>query len=162
MNLVKAETSDLKEIVDVFIDSLVDDPSYISHGEMQMGLIDYKTNNLTGSHREIWADYCLQMIQGSNSEVYLLKSDQSIDAFAIVEKNSSQGTFATLNDIVIRKGLRNAGLGKKFIEKIFQLLVNQGVREVFAESGKDNHSAHRFLNKTGFEQTSIVLKKKLI
>ena len=62
-------------------------------------------------------------------------------------------------DVMVKEEYRGHGVGGQLLDTAIEWLWKQGVQDIFLESGKDNHSAHRFFEKRGFTHVSEIYKK---
>ena len=69
--------------------------------------------------------------------------------------------FATLEDLLIAPGMRGGGLGTRMLAWVRAECRARGFRRLFLESGVRNDAAHRFFERHGFVQTSIVMAQEL-
>jgi GNAT superfamily N-acetyltransferase len=69
--------------------------------------------------------------------------------------------FGWLEDIVVERTLRGAGLGERMIEWIAERFREAEIRRVFLESGIGNEAAHHLFERIGFKTVSIVMMKDL-
>jgi GNAT superfamily N-acetyltransferase len=65
--------------------------------------------------------------------------------------------FFILEDIVVERAKRGAGIGQNMLDWIFVRAKEEGIKRAFLESGKENRDAHHFFERNGFEQVSIVM-----
>ena len=69
--------------------------------------------------------------------------------------------YIVLEDIVVSKAIRGGGIGQAMVDWIFAAARSEGVTRAFLESGQQNCVAHRFFERNGFHQTSIVMMAEL-
>jgi len=62
----------------------------------------------------------------------------------------SLGPIVVLNDLFVTKEARGKGAGESLIKRVFQLAKEKGAVRVDLGTAKDNHSAQRLYEKTGF------------
>jgi GNAT superfamily N-acetyltransferase len=69
--------------------------------------------------------------------------------------------FAVIEDLVVGASYRSRGVGKAVMDWIAAEALARGIARLFLESGKDNHRAHEFFEREGFETCSIVMMRSL-
>lgn len=155
-----AEPNDIRELSDLFWETVSADPSYISHGELQMGVAS-GSGRLAPDGREKWEGYISAKIAGPRSAVLLCRENGRLDGFAVVEiSEDGDRPYGTLCDLLVRRGARVHGLGGRLLEAALGWLRDNGAGSVFLESGVENHSAHAYFEKKGFEMVSHVFRLK--
>jgi GNAT superfamily N-acetyltransferase len=70
--------------------------------------------------------------------------------------------FAIVEDLIVARDHRKKGIGKVVMDWIVAEALARGVSRLFLESGKNNHSAHHFFEREGFEICSIVMMRSLV
>ena len=63
-----------------------------------------------------------------------------------------------VGDVLVNRQCRGQGLGDTLLQTAVSWLRSKGIREIYLESGKDNHNAHRFFEKRGFIHVSEMYK----
>ena len=63
-----------------------------------------------------------------------------------------------VGDILVNPQCRGGGLGNTLLQTAIDWFRAKGIQDIFLESGKDNHSAHRFFEKRGFVHVSEIYK----
>lgn len=151
--------SDYEQVLELFSNNIQESKEYISHGEIQMGIaIDKK--NLSLNFKEIWSKY----LEENCSDTILVYSEfDTILGFIITSLDfDNDNSFGVIKDIVVNKDKRGLGIGTLLMNEAFKVFnVVYETNEVYLESGKDNHSAHKFFEKFGFECISKVFMKKM-
>lgn len=139
------------------------DPSYISHGELQVGrAIDPEHWSL--DLQRVVADEISAAAGGSEPEkrIAMARIGGSLAALAVVSFHAGFGTpFAILEDLVVDRSLRRKGIGATVLAWIEREARAAGCQSAFLESGLHNHDAHQFFDRNGFRSCSIVMMKSL-
>ena len=68
---------------------------------------------------------------------------------------------AIVEDLVVAKGERGRGIGKKMLQWILDEAIRVGCAQAFLESGVGNSAAHEFFEREGFKICSVVMIKPL-
>jgi GNAT superfamily N-acetyltransferase len=138
--------------------------SYISHSELQFGravATDKWTDDLVAQLRTEIAER-VPCAPGAATRVASAYSGGELIGIAYVTFNTSVLIpFIVLEDIVVDRSKRGSGIGQAIVEWIFAQARKEGIRRAFLESGKDNHDAHQFFERNGFQQVSIVMMADL-
>jgi len=157
LNLRRAEISDADNLTQLFIGNLKQQPGYISHGEMQMGVgtIDGK---VTSDASELWKKYIVKKMENEEeSNVFVYEDGGKIIGFTVVEINDDgNDSFGVICDLYILPENRTKGLGSTLFDKGISWLKDKGMTEFYLESGKSNHEAHNFFEKRGFTKVSHI------
>ena len=66
--------------------------------------------------------------------------------------------FGMVGDILVNPQCRGGGVGNTLLQTAIDWFHSKGVQDIFLESGKDNHSAHRYFEKRGFVHVSEMYK----
>ena len=66
--------------------------------------------------------------------------------------------YGMVCDVLVKEDYRGHGTGDALLQTAIGWLRGQGVRDIYLESGKDNHAAHRFFEKRGFHHVSNIFK----
>ncbi|MCB1511889.1 MAG: GNAT family N-acetyltransferase [Hyphomicrobiaceae bacterium] len=149
------------ELAAFFATTIADDPSYISHGEVQTSL------SLDGVS---WAPdlaerFLKEMSRSSEPRSLLAGRDRTgrIVAAANVTWSEEPGEvlFGTIQDMAVTPSLRSAGLGAEMLALIESEARSRGISWLFLESGRENKRAHAFFNRHGLRELSHVFGKRL-
>ncbi len=158
----KAGLKDIDTLAQMFFDTLKEKPSYVSHGEMQMGIANEKGIILEGA-QERWKDYIKKKIQNRSrqypSKVLKYQRAGKIIAFGVfMVTDDDYHKFGIVCDMIVRKKFRKHGLGKQLLTQGVDWFHSIGIEEIYLESGLLNHSAHQFYKHQGFSPISYVFK----
>lgn len=167
MKILIAQASDAPALADIFMGHLAAHPEYISHGEMQMGVGEgVIRNGVLEAHtapdgREKWMKYIHEHIEDSSfAEVWKAVSDEGeIIGFTVADiEEDGDAPFGMVCDVLVKEGCRSQGTGAALLQTAIDWLRSRGVKDIYLESGKDNHAAHRFFEKRGFAHVSEIYK----
>ena len=160
----KAKTKDIPELSKIFFETLEEHSSYVSHGEMQMGIAD-ETGKILEGAEDRWKNYIKTKILNRSrvypSAVFKYTRMKKIIAFGVFMVASDEHhKFGVICDMIVRKKFRHHGLGKELLQQGLEWFKKHSIEDIYLESGIRNHSAHKFYKKNHFEKTSYVFKLK--
>ena len=167
MRIEIAMPEDASELSRMFFSHLEAHPDYISHGEMQMGVgtghyVDGKLyTSVAADGEEKWMRYILHhIIDDSFAEVWkVLDDDRRIRGFCVADiEEDGDLPFGMICDVMVDETFRGGGAGGKLLQTAIDWLKNRGIKDIYLESGKDNHSAHAFFERRGFHHISEIYK----
>jgi GNAT superfamily N-acetyltransferase len=142
------------------------DPPYISHSELQFGralaigewnpaLLEMVLNELKEKGHGGLTDGRLNaVVRGSLNGECALLSIVAIDLSVPIP-------FAVIEDVVVAREARGAGLGTAYLQWLESVASELGVKRIFLESGLGNDKAHHFFEHAGFRQCSMVMMKTI-
>lgn len=80
-----------------------------------------------------------------------------------LEHRLQSETFGLIGGLVVRDGLRGAGIGRRLCERAEQWSAEQGAKKIRVTSRRTREGAHRFYLRDGYQQVkvSVVFEKKL-
>ena len=83
----------------------------------------------------------------------------SILGFCVADIEVNGGApFGMVGDVLVNPQCRAGGVGNAMLQTAIDWLHAKGIQDIFLESGKDNHNAHRFFEKRGFVHVSEIYK----
>ncbi len=154
----EAVQDDVQALSDLFWDTVSSDPSYISHGELQMG-VACGQGVLADDGKRKWQRYIAEKISAPTSRVFVAEADGAIRGFVVAEVASDgDRPFGVICDLIVRRDLRGEGLGGVLLGRGREWLAGRGVDAVYLESGVGNHNAHAFFEHHGFSMVSHVFR----
>lgn len=162
-----ASTADTQALADLFIGHITAHPEYISHGEIQMGVgegyvqDDRLITRPAPDAREKWIRSLLsQMNDDSVSHVWKAVDDNGtlMGFCAAYIEGDADARFGMVGDILVNPLCRGGGVGNTLLQTAIDWLHSKGIRDIFLESGKDNHAAHCYFEKRGFVHVSEIYK----
>ena len=164
----KARKNDITTMVEMFFKHLNTNKNYISHGELQMGIANDELVINEGAI-DLWKKYIEDHIEDTDSEVMvneeqLLSNSDSkkttkIIGFYVLEINSDGAEpFGVICDMLVDEAYRGKGIGREIFEQALKWFELKNIKDIYLESGKNNHSAHEFFEKLGFKMVSHIFK----
>lgn len=167
IHIKPATVSDKEALADLFYAHLSENVEYISHGEMQMGIGHLVFNgkeyvpHLDADTRHLWLTYIEEHMSAEGMAVY--KAEDSTGAllgFCVMETDSDGGApFGVLCDILVNAEARGHGVGGRLFSAAEDWFKSRNLKDVYLESGKNNHNAHNFFIRRGFMKVSEVYYK---
>lgn len=167
IHIKPAAVSDKEALADLFYAHLSENVEYISHGEMQMGIGHLVFNGkeyvpqLDADTRHLWLTYIEEHMTAEGMAVY--KAEDSTGAllgFCVLETDSDGGApFGVLCDILVNAEVRGQGVGGRLFSAADDWFKSRNLKDVYLESGKNNHNAHNFFIRRGFMKVSEVYYK---
>lgn len=167
IHIKPATVSDKEALADLFYAHLSENVEYISHGEMQMGIGHLVFNGkeyvpqLDADTRHLWLTYIEEHMTAEGMAVY--KAEDSAGAllgFCVMETDSDGGApFGVLCDILVNAEARGQGVGSRLFSAAEDWFKSRNLKDVYLESGKNNHNAHNFFITRGFMKVSEVYYK---
>lgn len=167
IHIKPATVSDKEALADLFYAHLSENVEYISHGEMQMGIGHLVFNGkeyvpqLDADTRHLWLTYIEEHMTAEGMAVY--KAEDSTGAllgFCVLETDSDGGApFGVLCDILVNAEARGCGVGSRLFSAAEDWFKSRNLKDVYLESGKNNHNAHNFFIRRGFMKVSEVYYK---
>jgi len=84
-------------------------------------------------------------------------------ANALITVSTALGTpVVLLEDVIVNKGQRGNGLGRRLVEHVFDWAKAQGMGRVTLLADEDNTPALAFYARLGFEKSAMVVRRKLL
>lgn len=164
-----ADLKDAEDLCDMFLNHISAHREYISHGEIQMGVgtgcfIDGKlVADVSPDARRCWMRY----ITGNLTEpdrAYVGKAvseNGEIKGFCVAEiQEDGAEPFGMLCDILVNEEYRGTGTGSALFESAIEWFHDQGIKDIYLESGLNNHAAHEYFIHKGFVKVSEIYKLK--
>ena len=153
------ETKELRrKAVDFLSATITTDTAYISHGEIQTGLSE---------DGKVWAPTAPNLMladmaeRDHNTSVVLAHENDVIVGTAIVVwTQTPHVSFGVIEDVAVAHSHRSKGLGTEILEFIISDAKLRQMNWMFLESGLDNHRAHAFFERHGFNTVSHVFAKR--
>jgi GNAT superfamily N-acetyltransferase len=156
--------TEVSALTEFIVDNI--DPTYISHGELQDGRATDRGHwspllrGVLASELGAFARRTSSTDPGGRVAVGRL-SGAVVSLMMIEVVRQADVGYAVLNDLVVDRGHRDAGIGSQSLAWLEQRLEEEGIGRLFLESGIENESAHRFFTSKGFIRCSIVMFKDL-
>lgn len=95
--------------------------------------------------------------------LFVLRVDGAVAgmANALVTVSTAQGAPALLlEDVIVSRAHRGAGLGRRLVEHVCQWAREQGMARVTLLADRDNAPALAFYDRLGFEKSAMVVRRK--
>ncbi len=167
IHIKPATVSDKEALADLFYTHLSENVEYISHGEMQMGIGHLVFNGkeyvpqLDADTRHLWHTYIEEHMTAEGMAVYKAEDSKgALLGFCVMETDSDGGApFGVLCDILVNAEARGRGVGGRLFAAAEDWFRQRGLKDVYLESGKNNHNAHDFFIRRGFMKVSEVYYK---
>ena len=165
LTITSASAADAQALADLFIGHITAHPEYISHGEIQMGVGvgtiqgDRLITRPAPDAREKWIKYILaEMSNDAIAHVWkAVDAEGSIMGFCVADIIDNEDyAFGMVGDVLVHPQSRGSGLGNTLLQTAISWLRSKGMQDIYLESGKDNHNAHRFFEKRGFVHVSEI------
>ena len=99
---------------------------------------------------------CLIAINFSKKEARAFELEPC--ALAADLETDGDAPFRMVCDVLVKSGCRGGGVGNVLLKTAIEWLQRRGARDIYLESGKNNHAAHRFFEKRGFIHISEIYK----
>ena len=167
IDIVPALLSDAPALADIFFGHITEHPEYISHGEIQMGVGESfiqdgcLVTKPSKDAREKWKKYIEIHIEDySFAEVWkAVDTKGNILGFCVADlEEDGDVPYGMVCDVLVKSDCRGGGVGNALLQTAIQWLRSRGAKDIYLESGKNNHSAHRFFEKRGFYHISEIYK----
>ena len=156
----KATEHDKEQVVNLFCENIKKQKSYISHGEIQMG-IALDTGILAENYSLLWKEYLDAQMNEFKDTVLVSEENGTVNGFIIGEIAKDRNEcFGVICDIVVDQSCRNMGVGVLLLESLISTYQSKGVTDYYLESGINNHEAHQFFEKMGFGKVSVIYRRK--
>lgn len=167
IHIKPATVSDKEALADLFYTHLSENVEYISHGEMQMGIGHLVFNGkeyvpqLDADTRHLWLTYIEEHMTAEGMAVYKAEDSKgALLGFCVMETDSDDGApFGVLCDILVNAEARGQGVGSRLFSAAEDWFKSRNLKDVYLESGKNNHNAHNFFIRRGFMKVSEVYYK---
>ena len=107
----------------------------------------------------VWLLFFLFIEHLGEEQLAIANIVRSISEVPFVFSAAFASTSATLvSNIMVNPQCRGQGLGDTLLQTAISWLRSKGIRDIYLESGKDNHNAHRFFEKRGFIHVSEIYR----
>ncbi len=166
MEIRIAELSDAPVLEEIFMSHIDAHREYISHGEMQMGVGEGVIAGGTlvakpaADGGKKWRRYIEEHIQDSSfAEVWTAVDEGRIVGFCVADiEEDGDAPFGMVCDVLVKEDYRGHGAGKALLQTAIDWLRSRGIKDIYLESGKNNHAAHAFFERRGFVHISEIYK----
>lgn len=165
VQIILASLDDIEELKGLFMENLEKNPSYISHGEVQMGVGELKLQDgefqgyIAPNGSQMWEKYIREKISGTDAVVYVAVADEVIVGFCVADiEEDGADPFGMVCDLLVLPEWRKSGLGSALLDKAILWLRSMNIKDIYLESGRNNHSAHEYFERRGFHHVSNIYK----
>ena len=166
--IFKAGVEDEKTLCEIFFEHIEKHSEYISHGEIQMGVGAGHIENgrLVTSPAPLGRHFWMKYIHGNITDedgaaVYKAVLDGEIIGFCVAEiMEDGADPFGMICDVLVRESSRAKGVGTALLEKAIEWLRSKDIKDIYLESGLENHAAHEYFMRRGFVKVSEIYKLK--
>ena len=167
MMIKEAVPADALMLAEMFIGYIDGHREYISHGEIQMGVGEGFISGgqlvavPSGCAKDKWLKYINEHIADKEtSNVWkVVDEDGALAGFCVADiQEDGDEPFGMVCDVLVSEEYRGKGIGGELLQTAIEWLHGKGVKDIYLESGKNNHSAHRFFEKRGFCHVSEIYK----
>ncbi|MGM9736059.1 MAG: GNAT family N-acetyltransferase [Candidatus Cryptobacteroides sp.] len=164
--IISAAVEDENVMCDIFMSHIEAHPEYISHGEIQMGVGEGAFSDgefLTRpapDARDMWMKYIHGNITSpQRAAVYKAVSAEGIVGFCVVEiMEDGAEPFGMVCDVLVKESCRCSGVGTALLDTALSWLRSNGIKDIYLESGQNNHAAHAYFVRRGFRKISEIYK----
>lgn len=166
-NIREAVLADADRLQEAFIGHINVHPEYISHGEIQMG-VGVASHNADGSFAgkpapdapAMWHKYITEKLCSDDAAVFVAEDERNrLLGFSVIDiEEDGADPFGMLCDLLVLPENRSRGIGNALMQRDFDWFHQKGIQDIYLESGRENHSAHAFFERRGFEHVSNIYK----
>ena len=163
----KAVLADADRLQAAFMEHINAHPEYISHGEIQMG-VGVATHTDEGAFAgrpapnaaEMWHKYIAEHLVSAEMAVFVAEDAKGhlLGFSAIDIEEDGADPFGMLCDLLVLPQNRSHGVGTALMQADFDWFNEKGIKDIYLESGRENHNAHAFFEHHGFEHVSNIYK----
>lgn len=164
--IMRAVIEDEQTLCEIFIRHITANTEYISHGEIQMGVGEGRFEDgvlvaKPSPHAmEYWMKYIHADITADDAAVFKAVSHEGdIIGFAVAEiQEDGADPFGMLCDVLVDETCRCGGVGSALLSAAIGWFKDMGIKDVYLESGLNNHAAHEYFKRRGFVKVSEIYK----
>lgn len=134
---------------------------YISHGELQMGVAS-DPGQLTPDYKDHWLRYLDRQTGNPDNSLLICEEKEKITGFVLFGiANDGAQPYGLIFDLSVSPERRGQHIGLQLLQEALGHFRERGIKDCYLESGVNNHSAHHFFRKHGFNQVSDIFRLKL-
>jgi GNAT superfamily N-acetyltransferase len=96
-------------------------------------------------------------------KLFVLRADGQVAgmANALITVSTAQGTrVLLLEDVIVSKNFRAAGLGRQLVEHVCAWAKSEGMTRVTLLADRDNAKALAFYDRLGFAKSAMVVRRR--
>lgn len=98
-------------------------------------------------------------LDNSSCNVLVAKDNNSVIGMCSIQRlisTASGGYKGLIEDVIVDKKYRNAGVGEKLISEIISWAMKNNYNSIYLLADKKNIDAHRFYKRNGFEIGNLI------
>lgn len=159
--------ADAERLQEAFLGHINAHTEYISHGEIQMGVgvaVHTEDGKFAGqpspNAAEMWHKYITEHLASDDAAVFVAENaERQLLGFSVIDiEEDGAEPFGMLCDLLVLSENRSQGIGTALMQRDFAWFREKGIKDIYLESGRENHSAHAFFEHHGFEHVSNIYK----
>ena len=162
----RATVEDEQTLCEMFLKHITAHPEYISHGEIQMGVGEgeFKDGVLvarpSARARECWMRYIHGDMTADDAAVFkAVSTTGDIIGFTVAEiQEDGAEPFGMVCDVLVDESRRCGGVGTALLQTALGWFREMGIKDIYLESGLNNHAAHEYFMRRGFVKVSEIYK----
>ena len=166
LQIYKAGVEDEKTLCEIFFEHIEKHNEYISHGEIQMGVGQghFEDGRLIAEPspraKECWMKYIHADITADDAAVFkAVMPGGEIVGFTVAEiQEDGADPFGMLCDVLVDETRRCGGVGSALLSTALGWFKEKGIKDIYLESGLNNHAAHEYFMRRGFVKVSEIYK----
>ena len=164
--IIRATVEDEQTLCEMFLKHITAHPEYISHGEIQMGVGEGEFEDgvlvarPSARARECWMRYIHGDMTADDAAVFKAVSTAGdIIGFTVAEiQEDGAEPFGMVCDVLVDESLRCGGVGTALLQTALGWFKEMGIKDIYLESGLNNHTAHEYFMRRGFLKVSEIYK----
>ena len=164
--IIRATVEDEQTLCEMFLKHITAHPEYISHGEIQMGVGEGEFEDgvlvarPSARARECWMRYIHGDMTADDAAVFKAVSTAGdIIGFTVAEiQEDGAEPFGMVCDVLVDESLRCGGVGTALLQTALGWFREMGIKDIYLESGLNNHAAHEYFMRRGFVKVSEIYK----
>ena len=164
--IIRATVDDEQTLCEMFLKHITAHPDYISQGEIQMGVgegefeDDVLVARPSARARECWMRYIHGDMTADDAAVFkAVSTTGDIIGFTVAEiQEDGAEPFGMVCDVLVDESLRCGGVGTALLQAALGWFKGMGIKDIYLESGLNNHAAHEYFMRRGFAKVSEIYK----
>lgn len=164
--IIRATVEDEQTLCEMFLKHITAHPEYISHGEIQMGVGEGEFEDgvlvarPSARARECWMRYIHGDMTADDAAVFkAVSTTGDIIGFTVAEiQEDGAEPFGMVCDVLVDESLRCGGVGTALLQTALGWFREMGIKDIYLESGLNNHAAHEYFMRRGFVKVSEIYK----
>ena len=164
--IIRATVEDEQTLCEMFLKHITAHPEYISHGEIQMGVGEGEFEDgvlvarPSARARECWMRYIHGDMTADDAAVFkAVSTTGDIIGFTVAEiQEDGAEPFGMVCDVLADESLRCGGVGTALLQTALGWFKEMGIKDIYLESGLNNHAAHEYFMRRGFLKVSEIYK----